>query len=141
MRLWRCAAVLIVLAGCSGSNSTSVSNSTVQAQSGFSNANVNGSYGWQFSGRIGAAGTLTASVLGTGTLVANGGVLNGGFSETTVNLTSNAITVCSGNISGTGPCAFAPTANFNLVIGNQGHTLVFTSTDGNNSLDMSAGSM
>jgi hypothetical protein len=71
MKLWRYAAVLIVLAGCSGSNSTSGSNSsTVQAQSGLSNANVNGSYGWQFSGRIGAAGAVTASVLGTGTIVA-----------------------------------------------------------------------
>src|SRR5438309_9301282 len=83
MKLLRCMAVLLLVAGCSNSSSTSDSNSsTVHAQSGFSNASVNGSYGWQFSGRIGTAGAVTASVLGTGTLVANGGVCNGGCSAT-----------------------------------------------------------
>ncbi len=164
MKLLRCTAVLILVAGCSNSSSISDSNSgTVHAQSGFSNASVNGSYGWQFSGRIGTAGAVTASVLGTGTLVANGGVFNGGFSETMVNISNGAITVCSGTVSGSysvgpdgtgtasinpvvppaqngpGPCAFTSTATFHLVIAYQGHTVVFTSNDGNNSMDMALG--
>ena len=168
MKLWRFAALLlVVLTGCSKSGSSSSSSSgTVQAQSGFSNATITGSYGWDFSGRIGSGGIVTTTVLGTGTLVANGGVFNGGFSETTVSISNGAITVCSGSISGgynigpsgagtstinligsinqngPGPCAFGPGAieTFNLVIANQGHTLVFSSTGPNSALSMSAGS-
>lgn len=35
---------------------------------------------------------MTTTVLGTGTLVANGGVFNGGFSATTVSISNGAIT-------------------------------------------------
>jgi len=100
MKLLRCMAVLLLVAGCSNSSSTSDSNSsTVHAQSGFSNASVNGSYGWQFSGRIGTAGAVTASVLGTGTLVANGGVFNGGFSETTWSTSATVQSRCALELS------------------------------------------
>src|SRR5437879_5650858 len=146
MKLLRCSAVLLVLvAGCSNSSSNSGSNSsgTVLAQSGFSNASVNGSYGWQFGGRIGTAGVVNAAVLGTGILVANGGVFNGSFSETTVNSSNDAVTVCSGTVSGSysvgpngvgtssinpigtvtqngpGPCPFTSPATFNIVVANQ----------------------
>ena len=80
-----------------------------------------------------------------------------------VNISNGAITVCSGTVSGSysvgpngagtssinpigtptqngpGPCAFTSTATFNLVIAYQGHTVVFTSNDGNNSMDMALG--
>lgn len=132
---------------------------TVQAQAGFTNANITGDYAWDFGGRVGSSGTLTTTILGTGRVLANG-TFSGPFSETMADITSNKITVCSGTISGTylvnadgtgtavitttgsvsqagpGPCGFVSPIGFDFVMLNQGHVIAFSSNDDNNSVSM-----
>ena len=84
----------VFLLGCSHSMTNAV-----QAQAGFTNANITGNYAWDFGGRVGSSGTLTTTLVGTGRVFANG-AFNGSFSETMADMTSNKITVCSGTISG-----------------------------------------
>lgn len=93
-------AVLAFLAGlvaCSGGSGapTATIVPPVQAQSGYSNADVTGNYNFELAG---ASVQLNGAAAGSGTLVANG---SGQFTSGTYSIAVPGYLMCSGSLSGT----------------------------------------